>query len=64
MFCGRIRTQPKYFEDYYQKFEHFSNAFRDSSAGVPKLYLTRYPISISVDEHVPMKFLVTKRLSK
>jgi len=32
--------------------------------GVPNLPLTMYPFSISTDEHVPLKFLMTKRLSK
>jgi len=29
-----------------------------------KLSLAMYPFSISIDEHVPLKFLVTKRLWK
>jgi len=32
--------------------------------GVPKLSLAIYPFSISIDEHVPLKFLMTKRLRK
>jgi len=32
--------------------------------GVPKLSLAMYPFSISIDEHVPLKFLMTKRLRK
>jgi len=35
-----------------------------SKAGVPKLYLAMYPISISIDEHVPLKFLMTKWMRK
>ena len=37
-----------------------------SKAWVPNLFLTvtMYHSSISTDEHVPLKFLVTKRLSK
>jgi len=34
------------------------------STGVPKLSLAMYPFSTSVDEHVPIKFLMTKRLRK
>jgi len=34
------------------------------SPGVPNLSLTMYPISISTDEHVPLKFLTTKTLRK
>jgi len=30
------------------------------SAGVPNLFLTMHPFSISKDEHVPLNFLVTK----
>jgi len=33
-------------------------------AGVPNLSLNMYPFSISVDEHVPLKFPMTKSLSK
>jgi len=33
-------------------------------AGVPKLYLAMYPFNILIDEHVPLKFLMTKRLRK
>jgi len=32
--------------------------------GVIKLSLAMYPFSISTDEHVPLKFLMTKRLWK
>ena len=32
--------------------------------GVIKLSLAMYPFSISIDEHVPLKFLMTKRLWK
>ena len=32
--------------------------------GVPKLSLATYPLSILIDEHVPLKFLMTKRLKK
>jgi len=32
--------------------------------GVPKLSLAMYPFSISIDEHVPVKFLTTKKLGK
>jgi len=32
--------------------------------GIPKISLTMYPFSISIDEHVPLKVPVTKRLSK
>jgi len=32
--------------------------------GVPKLCLAMYPFSISIDKHVPLKFLITKRLRK
>jgi len=31
---------------------------------VPNLSLTMLPFSISIDEHVPLKFLMTKRMSK
>jgi len=34
------------------------------SAGVPDLFLTMYPFSILTNEHVPLKFLITKRLNK
>jgi len=32
--------------------------------GVPELSLAMHPFSISADEHVPLKFLTTKRLRK
>jgi len=32
--------------------------------GVTKLFLAIYPFSILKDEHVPLKFLMTKRLRK
>ena len=32
--------------------------------GVPILSLAMYPFNISIDEHVPLKFLITKRLRK
>jgi len=32
--------------------------------GVIKLSLAMYPFSIPIDEHVPLKFLMTKRLWK
>jgi len=32
--------------------------------GVPKLSLAMYPSSVSIDEHVPLKFLMTKKLRK
>jgi len=32
--------------------------------GVPKLSLAMYPFSTSIDEHVPLKLLMTKRLRK
>jgi len=32
--------------------------------GVTKLYLAMCPFSISIDEHVSLKFLITKRLWK
>jgi len=31
---------------------------------IPNLFLTMRPFSISTDEHVPLKFLMTKYLSK
>jgi len=34
------------------------------AAGVPNLYLNMYPFSILIHEHVPLKFPVTKILSK
>ena len=33
-------------------------------SGIPNLSLTMYPFSISTDEQVPLKFLMTKRLSE
>jgi len=33
-------------------------------SGVIKLSLAMHPFSISIDEHVPLKFLMTKRLWK
>jgi len=36
----------------------------DSRTEVPNLYLTMYPFSILTDEHVPLKFLMAKKLSK
>jgi len=39
-------------------------SFSDCKKGVPKLFLAMYPFSISIDEHVPLKFLMTKRLRK
>jgi len=35
-----------------------------SRTGVPKLSLAMYPFNISIDEHVPLKFLMKKRLKK
>jgi len=35
----------------------FSTPYR---TGVPNLSLTMYPFSIPTDEHVPLKFLMTK----
>jgi len=35
-----------------------------ATSGVPNLSLTMYPFSISIDERVPLKCLVTKRLRK
>ena len=32
--------------------------------GVTNLSLTMYPFNISIDKHVPLKFLMTKRLSE
>jgi len=32
-----------------------------SETGVPSLSLTMYPLSISTDERVPLKFLMTKK---
>jgi len=32
--------------------------------GVPKLTKPMHPFSISIDEHVPLKYLMTKRLRK
>jgi len=34
-----------------------------TSAGVPNVFLTTYPLSILKDEHAPLQFLTTKRLS-
>ena len=34
------------------------------TAGVPNLSLNTYPFNISVDEHVALKFRMTKSLSK
>jgi len=34
------------------------------TARVPKLSLNMYPVGISIDEHVPLKFPMTKGLSK
>jgi len=34
------------------------------TAGVPNLSLNMYPFSISIDEHVPLKFPMTESLSK
>jgi len=35
-----------------------------SRSDVPNLSLTMYPFSISTDEHAPLKFLMTKKLSE
>jgi len=35
-----------------------------SNAGIPKLYLSMYPFGISIDEHVSLKLLITKRVRK
>jgi len=37
---------------------------KHSRSVVPNISLTMHPVSISTDEYVPLKFLVTKRLSK
>ena len=34
------------------------------TAGVPNLSLNMYPFSISIDKHAPLKFPMTKSLSK
>jgi len=34
------------------------------TAGVPNLSLNMYPFGISIDEHVPLKFPMTKSLGK
>ena len=34
------------------------------TVGVPNLFLNMYPFSISIDELVPLKFPMTKSLSK
>jgi len=34
------------------------------TAGVPNLALNMHPFSISIDEHIPLKFPMTKNLSK
>jgi len=34
------------------------------TAGVPNLSLNVYPFGISTDEHVPLKFPITKSLSE
>jgi len=31
---------------------------------VPNLSLTMYPFSISTDEHIPLKFVMTKKLGE
>jgi len=33
------------------------------TAGVPNLSLNMYPFSISIDEHIPLKFPMTQSLS-
>jgi len=38
----------------------FQSAIQSYKAGVPKLSLAMYPFSISIDEHVPLKFHMTK----
>ena len=38
--------------------------FHIAHAGVPNLSLNMYPMSISIDEHVPLKFPMTKNLNK
>jgi len=42
----------------------FYRLFIRLSSGVPNLFLTMYPFSISTDEHVPLKFFMAKRLSE
>jgi len=37
---------------------------RAHTAGVPNLSLNMYPFGISIDEHVPLKFPMTKSLGK
>jgi len=45
-------------------YSYPGKANNQAVAGVPNLSLTIYPFSISTDEHVPLKCLVTKRISK
>jgi len=42
-------------------FYYFLGFFK---AGVPNLILTVYPFSISTEEHLPLKLLASKMLSK
>jgi len=41
-----------------------TSALAQHSAGVTNLPLTMYPFRISTDEHVPLKYFITKRLSR
>jgi len=43
---------------------HASRGSQTFRAGVPKLSLAMYPFSIAIDEQVPLKILITKRLRK
>jgi len=40
------------------------NHYHYVTTEVPKLSLTMSPFSISIDEHVPLKFLLSKSLKK
>jgi len=71
---SRRRNQSKRTREYpvsiniMKSLRRFHNVILQSksSTGVPNLSLTIYPLSItpSTDEHVSLKFLMTKRLSK
>jgi len=43
---------------------HIRRNFLYFSSGVPNLFLTMYLLSILKDEHVPLKFILAKRLSE
>jgi len=65
----RFSSQPSYlvktFDHQLRVYLMLSKAAVQSLVqGIPDLFQTTYTFSISTDEHVPLKFLMTRKLSK